>query len=215
MNYSEVVLPSLGPDRADKSSRCSGRVCPCHGKRFSLPRLLSPYILFTATPWETSTKIYELKLELSISLPTPSSFPCRPSLWLRLNEVWTFQTPQKSRQVTARTPVCLPLMGQTPCWRKKKRNLWKEKHKNYRTPSQMVNSLSKSFPEMMKSKYHSFIISSYFLWLISLVSWPQKHLWYCIRHEYIKKTDPLRYLTWGAGGFTDSHIYDPVLHENI
>lgn len=88
MNYSEVVLQSPRLDRADKSSRCSERVCPCQRKWF--PLSLTCFLLtsfFSCSQLETSTKIYELKLELSITLSPLRRLPCGFS-WVKSGLFW-------------------------------------------------------------------------------------------------------------------------------
>lgn len=70
---------SPGLDRADKSSRCSGCFSPCHRKLFSLSLRLRSLFLFTVTFRERSTKMYELKPELRVLLPTLSPSLRHPS----------------------------------------------------------------------------------------------------------------------------------------
>lgn len=114
MNYSEVVLQSPGPDRADKSSRCSESVCPSQRKWFSLSLtclcLLSFFSSSTAPRWETSTKIYKLKLELSILFPTLSPSLCRPPCGFRRVKSGLFREadgslPARLSALTGQTPV--------------------------------------------------------------------------------------------------------------
>lgn len=148
MNYSEVVLQSPRLDRADKSSRCSGRVFLFHRKWFSLSlTCFLLFFMFTATCWETSTQIYDLKLELSIQLLTLSPSLCRPPWGFSQVKSGLFRLLRKADGSLPTLPICLPSQAKPRC-KQGKRILWKEKHWGLCTQSQCVNILSEAFPEM-------------------------------------------------------------------
>lgn len=131
MNYSEVILQSPGRDRADKSSSCSVHAKESDFLSLSLACFLltSFFPLSTAACWATSTKIYELKLELSIPLPTPSLChpPCGSAEWSL-----DFRGKQTGHCSYAYLPA---LAGQTPVQAGRKNPLKREALKTMYTVS--------------------------------------------------------------------------------